>query len=244
MAKYTANNKLGFQPLYREVYDRLGERIFKGEWRSGEMLPSEHALAAELGVSQGTVRKALNELEAEQLIKRRQGKGTFVTEHTNEGSIFRFFRLTHLDGTRLTPESKIESIKRRLAKREEKSALNLRGRESVIEIRRIRIVDSVPCATEIIILPYTLFPDLKKLGSLTESLYPVYQSQFGIHIIRAQEQLRAEVATAGVAKRLKIPVNTSLLRVDRIALTIDKKRVEWRSTLFHTDNLVYSIDVD
>ena len=236
-------DKLGFQPLYKQVYDRLVKRISEGEWKPPEALPSEYALADELGVSQGTVRKALNVMEAEKLVERRQGKGTFVTEHTDEASIFRFFRLTRLDGTRLTPEGELESIGRRQAKREEKLILGLEGRAQVIEMRRIRIVDNSPCVAETIILPHALFPDFDKLEAPSESLYPLYQSRFGIHIVNAQEQLRAEIATKDTARRLQLPAGTPLLRVDRVALTMDKKRVEWRSSLCDTRNFVYSISV-
>ena len=235
---------LGFQPLYKQVYDRLVKRISEGDWKPAEALPSEYALADELGVSQGTVRKALNELEAEKVVERRQGKGTFVAEHTDEASIFRFFRLARVDGTRLTPESEVESIRRRQAKRQEKSILGLEDKEQVIEIHRIRIIDHSPCVAETIIFPHALFPDFDKLESISESLYPLYQRQFGIHIVDAEEQLRAVVATKDNARRLEIPVGTPLLRVDRVALTIDRTRVEWRSSLFDTRNFVYSINLD
>ena len=233
----------GFLPLYKQVYDRLVNRITEGDWKPAEALPSEYALADELGVSQGTVRKALNEMEAEKLVERRQGKGTFVTEHTDEASIFRFFRLARGDGTRLTPESEVESINRRQAKRQEKSILGLEHRAQVIEIRRIRLVDHSPCVAETIILPHALFPDFDRLESLSESLYPLYQRKFGIHIVEAEEQLRAETATREEAKRLEIPDDTPLLRVDRVALTIEGKQVEWRSSLFDTRNFVYSVNL-
>ncbi len=234
----------GFLPLYRQVYDRLVKRITDGDWRPSEALPSEYALANELGVSQGTVRKALNEMEAEKLVERRQGKGTFVKEHTDEASIFRFFRLTRLDGARLTPESEVESINRRLANKQEKSVLGLEQKEHVIEIHRIRLVDHSPCVIETIILPQALFPDFDRLESLSESLYPLYQRKFGIHIVEVEEQLQAVAATKEDAKRLKIPDGTPLLRVDRVALTIIGRQVEWRSSLFETRKFVYSVNLN
>ena len=234
---------LGFQPLYKQVYDRLVLRISRGDWKPAESLPSEHALAAELGVSQGTVRKALNEMEAEKLVERRQGKGTFVTEHTSEFSNFRFFRLTRLDGTRLTPGGELESISRRQAKRQEKSALGLKDKEQVVEIKRVRIVDDAPCVAEIIVLPYALYPGIEKLDSLGGSLYPLYQREFGINIVSADEQLRSVDATQDSARRLEVPAGTPLLRVDRIAFSVNKKPVEWRSSLCDTRSFVYSVSV-
>ena len=237
------NDTPGFLPLYKQVYERLIKRICDGDWKPSESLPSEYALAAELGVSQGTVRKALNQLETEKLVERRQGKGTFVTEHTNEASNFRFFRLARLDGTRLKPEGEIESINRRQAKRQEKSVLELEDKEQVFEIRRLRIVDHRPCVAETIVVPQVLFPDIDKQPGLNASLYPLYQRAFGIHIVSAQEQLRADVANRQNASRLEIPAGTPLLRVDRIATTIQKKRVEWRSSFCDTRQFIYSVDV-
>lgn len=82
-----------FQPLYKQVYAVLVRRIADSEWQPGDSLPSEQVLALELGVSQGTVRKALDALAGEKLVQRRQGKGTFVAEHTQEHALFRFFAL-------------------------------------------------------------------------------------------------------------------------------------------------------
>ena len=234
---------LGFQPLYRQVYDRLVTRISNGDWKPAESLPSEYALAEELGVSQGTVRKALNELEAEKLVERRQGKGTFVTEHTKEASNFRFFRLTLPDGTRLAPEGSIESVSRRAASSKERSVLSLGDNEQVVEMLRIRIVDEAPVVAETIILPLAMFPNIDDLETLTESLYPLYQREFGIHIVNTEEQLCAEVAMEDSARRLNLPLGTPLLRVDRVAYTMNSKPVEFRSSLCDTRNFVYSVNV-
>ena len=84
------NETPGYRPLYRQVYDILVRKIAEGAWKPGEMLPSEQALARELGVSHGTVRKVLDALTAENLLLRRQGKGTFVAEHNQDRALFRF----------------------------------------------------------------------------------------------------------------------------------------------------------
>jgi len=74
----------GYRPLYRQVYDIVVRRVAEGKWRPGEALPSEQNLAREMGVSQGTMRKVLDSLTAEKLLERRQGKGTFIAENTQE----------------------------------------------------------------------------------------------------------------------------------------------------------------
>ena len=78
MARTETRNGLGFRPLYRQARDVLVGRINDGIWQAGQVLPSEMEIAADLGVSQGTARKALDEMESENLVVRHQGRGTFV----------------------------------------------------------------------------------------------------------------------------------------------------------------------
>jgi len=94
-----------YRPLYQQVYDFLVKQIAAGEWAPGQSLPSEQALAGRLNVSQGTVRKALDALATDSLIDRRQGKGTYVAEHTQERALFRFFRMARPGGPRVIPSS-------------------------------------------------------------------------------------------------------------------------------------------
>ena len=113
----------GYRPLYRQVYDIVVRRVAEGSWRPGEALPSEQSLARELGVSQGTIRKVLDSLTAEKLLQRRQGKGTFIAENTQERTLFRFFRMARPGGKRLTPERATESVKVRVSRAPERAKL-------------------------------------------------------------------------------------------------------------------------
>ena len=232
-----------FQPLYKQVYNVLVQRIVDGEWRPAEALPSEHALAAQLGVSQGTVRKALNSMVREHLLERRQGKGTYVSEQTQERSLFKFFRLSRPDGSRVNPTSTTESIKRRAPKPREQEKLDLEASDEVIEIRRVRLVDDKPAVYESVVLPVKFFPDLDQRGELPNALYSLFQSEYGVNIVTAEESLWADLATKTDAKRLSIAVGAPLLHIDRVALTIDQKKVEYRSSQCLTQNLAYAVTV-
>src|SRR3712207_6352868 len=102
-----AEGQLGVLPLYRQVMARLVHRIAEGVWRQGDALPTEFEIAAELGVSQGTVRKALDAMAAENLIVRQQGRGTFVARYDDQRILFHFFKLAPDEGERRFPESRI-----------------------------------------------------------------------------------------------------------------------------------------
>lgn len=231
-----------YRPLYRQVRDAFVRQIAEGVWRPGEALPSEQALAEKLGVSQGTVRKALDALAVEKVIERRQGKGTYVAEHTPERALFRFFRLTKADGTRATPETrKDETVRRRTARAFEAKKLGLEAGAAIVEIVRVRLIDEQPAILERIVLPLALFPDIDRKGQLPNALYSMYQRDYGQNISTAEEELRADAATREDAKRLGIAVGMPLLHIERIGIGVDGARVEWRISRCDTRHLHYAV---
>jgi GntR family transcriptional regulator len=234
-----------FQPLYRQVYSVLAQRIAEGAWRPAQALPSEQALARELGVSQGTVRKAMDALAAENLLLRRQGKGTFVAEHTQEHALFRFFRLARPAPRRerITPQLGEERVRSRPANRTERSRLKLEPGARVVEIRRTRMIDQAPKVVEKIILPLELFPGIDQLEKLPNTLYSLYQGAFGISIAVAREELRAVLANKSDAASLGLEAGAPLLQIDRIAVALDGQLVEWRVSRCDTREVVYAVDI-
>lgn len=234
-----------FQPLYKQVYKVLVGRIADGDWRPAQTLPSEQALASELGVSQGTVRRAMDALAAENLILRHQGRGSFVAEHTQEHTLFRFFRLARPapNHERITPALGAERIVRRPASDTEKRKLELKGKADVIEIQRTRLVDGSPRIAEKIILPHRLFPGIEKRMELPNTLYSLYQEGFGISIAIAKEELRAVLANKKDALALGLKAGAPLLQVDRIAVALDGQPVEWRISRCDTRDIVYAVEV-
>ena len=231
------------QPLYRQVYDYLVRQIATGVWRPAEALPSEQELAVELGVSQGTVRKALDVVAAEKLVERRQGKGTYVAEQTQERALFRFFRWAYPGGQRAIPTSMGETVKRRASTPDEQKKLLLRENAKVIEISRRRLIDGKPAIVETIVVPVTLFPDLDKRVPLPNTLYSLYQSAYGINIVAVEEEVRAELVRKDDAKKLNLAVGSPLLRIDRVAIALDGRRVELRVSRCNNRDLVYAVTI-
>ncbi len=231
----------GGGPLYERVKDVIIQRIVGEVWRPGDLLPSEPKLAEELGVSPGTVRKALNELTAENLLYRQQGKGTFVASHNPQRSLFHFFKMATADGERQPATSRMLACTRRRANRDEAQRLDLRPQSRVVEIDRIRALGGSPCILERILVPAKLFPDLGKpaAGELPNELYILYEKRYGITIYRANENLRAVAATAEQAKLLGLEAGAPLLEIDRTALTLDGRPVEWRTSLCDTRSCHY-----
>ena len=230
-----------YRPLYQQVYDFLVKQIAAGEWAPGESLPSEQALAGRLNVSQGTVRKALDALAADSLIDRRQGKGTYVAEHTQERALFRFFRLSRPGGARTVPTSAGDTLKRRAARAADVARLGLEAGAEVYEVNRLRLVDGEPAVLERIVVPAATFPGLERHAPLPNALYALYQRAYGVNIVSAQEELRADAARKEDCRRLRLAAGAPLLHIDRVALSLEGARVEWRTSRCDTTQLVYSV---
>lgn len=236
------NEGVGMKPLYRQVRDTLIRRMVEGVWAPGEPLPSEMQLAADLGVSQGTVRKALDEMAAENLVVRRQGRGTFVGRHDEDRILFQFFKLVANDGSRRFPDSRVLSIGKARASAAEAEALKLERGSRVVRIRRIRQVDGVPLLVERLTLPDALFPGLTE-KELPNNLYGLYAARYGITIARANEKLRAVASPDEDAAELGVPAGTPALLIDRLAYSLDQIPVEWRVSLCLTTHFHYLSDL-
>ncbi|MFN3959003.1 MAG: GntR family transcriptional regulator [Parvularculaceae bacterium] len=233
----------GFRPLYQQVRELLLARIASGVWRPAEALPSEQTLASELGVSHGTVRKALDSLAADNLVERRQGKGTYVVEHTQESAHFRFFKISYPTGERAMPSCRKASITERLAKSAERQRLGLGADARVFQIKRDRHIDGAVAVREVIVISADLFRGLDKRQPLPNTLYTLYQSEFGVSIVSASEQILAIAAGREDAEALGIAPGAPILEINRTAYDITGRAIELRQSRFATDTLVYAVEL-
>jgi len=232
-----------FQPLYKQVYDLLTERIVNGDWKPSEPLPSEIALAEQLGVSQGTVRKALNQMVAENLLLRRQGKGTFVAEHTQESSLFRFFRYREPSGESLIPVTRVVSATRAIASEEICKHLNLEADSQVVEMLRVRSLRDTETIVEKIYQPLSVFPDIDLQTEIPNSLYTLYQDKYGISIVEVRDEVHATGLPAEFASYLSLPEGAPVLMVERASINIDGRTVEWSQSYSSSERFVYAVDL-
>ena len=230
-----------FSPLYQQIKGLITRGLETGQWKPGDMIPSEIELAARFGVSQGTVRKAVDELAAEHLLVRRQGKGTFVASHTEPRTQFRFLRLTPNQGEPRYPESTILECKRTRAPVEIGRALELKAGEPVITIKRMLAFDGVPCVLDELWLPGGLFKGLtaERLTASKAPLYSLFESEFGTKMVRADEQVRAVAAAVADARLLRVAPGSPLLSVERLTYTYGDKPVEVRKGLYITRDYHY-----
>jgi GntR family transcriptional regulator len=227
------------RPLYAQVRERLIERIRSGQWKPGQLIPNEFEIADEFGVSQGTARKAIGALAAEGLVLRRQGRGTFVVEHTPAHVLFRFFNLYDDAGVAVTPDSRDATACLAEPDIEERRALGLDAATRVIRIVRTRMRNGVPFIRETIALPEPVFAGFVDRPEIANTLYDLFQKEYGVMVMRTEDRLSAVAADAEMAAALAIAPGTPLLRIARIAFAIDHRPVEWRVSLCHLDRAHY-----
>lgn len=228
------------RPLYGQVRDVLLDRIRRGQWKPGQVIPNEFEIAAEFNVSQGTARKAIDTLAADGLVVRRQGKGTYVVEHTPADMLFRYFQLHRDDGTPIKPTSPVSGGPvRGLALEAEAAALGIAPDAPVIRIERTRFDEGRPLVHETIVLPDALYPGLADVPQVPNTLYDLFQRTYGRIIVRADERLTPIAAAGAAARSLRVANGTPLLSIDRIAYGLDDLRLEWRISVCHLQGAHY-----
>lgn len=231
------------QSLYRIVFDKIIERIVDGTYPPGSMLPSEIDLGAELGVSQGTARKSLIDLEQKGIVERRQGRGTFVTLRTPENSLFHFFRLRDEDGIQVVPTLAEEAVTKRSATPEERASLSGNPTE-VVEIERVRHFRNRPLCLEKSVVSAALFPGLQERCPLPNTLYVLFQQAYACVIISAEDNLSAGLLDPEYSARLDTAPSTPVIIADRKSYDLLNRVVELRKSVFVTENVTYSVKMD
>lgn len=226
-----------FSPLYQQIKALITQSLQSGEWKPGELIPSEVELAGRFKVSQGTVRKAIDELSAENLVVRRQGKGTFVATHHEERAHYRFLRLMPDEGDAQQPSNRVVDVRRMRAPAEVARLLDMKSGDSVIFIRRVQSFDGVPTILDELWLPGVLFRGLtaERLVEYKGPMYGLFETEFGTRMIRATERVRAVLAEPQVGDLLDVQPGTPLLSVERVSYTYGDKAVEVRRGLYRTD---------
>ena len=233
-----------FSPLYQQIKGLILNSLRNGEWKPGESIPSEIDLAARFRVSQGTVRKAIDELASENLLLRRQGKGTFVATHAEQQVQFRFLKLVPDSGTRGSEgpaQRDIIECRRSRASADVARALALRTGDTVLQARRVLSFGGTPIILEDIWLPAAPFKGLtaERLANYQGPMYALFETEFNVRMVRAEEKIRAIPASELHEQLLKVPLGTPLLSVERIAYTYRDEPMELRRGCYRTDTHHY-----
>jgi GntR family transcriptional regulator len=262
------NTAPAFSPLYQQIKTLILRSLQAGEWKPGDMIPSEFDLAARFRVSQGTVRKAIDELATDNLLVRRQGKGTFVATHAEQQIQYRFLRLMPDDGSDRGMARRLLDCRRTRAPADVARMLDCKSGDAVVQLRRLLLApgdspqaaaarrpspegspppwggpaaDGKPVVLDEIWLPGALFKGLtaERLADYKGPMYGMFEAEFGVRMIRADERIRALAADAPTAALLAVRPGFPLLSVERLSFTYGDKPVELRRGLYNTEHHHY-----
>jgi len=233
-----------FSPLYQQIKTLILRSLQAGEWKPGDAIPSEFELASRYRVSQGTVRKAIDELATDNLLVRRQGKGTFVATHAEAHTQYRFLRLLPDTGdldSQGPAERQIIECRRQRASAEVARQLGSRTGDPVLQVKRVLSFAGAPAILEDIWLPGGPFKGLtlETLSADTGPMYALFEAQFGVRMVRAVEKIKAVSADADTARLLAVSAGHPLLSVERLAYTYNHMPMELRRGLYRTDGRHY-----
>jgi len=238
----TAIGRFSTRPLYLQVKDMLIQRILTGAWKPGAAIPNEIELSRELGISVGTVRKALDEMEGERLISRRQGRGTFVIDQTSDEYAIRFNNIRDADGVRVAGSVLICEIVAANADEVEARMLHLRGGDPVLHLHRVRAHNGRPYTVEDSTIPQSRFPGLAQELEIPSSIV-VLAHRYGVLLARADEKISVTTADPAAAEALKIAEGIPLLNLDAVVYAIDGRPIEWRIARCDLGDMYYMTDI-
>jgi GntR family transcriptional regulator len=228
-------------PLYKDVKRRMMDALSRGEWPPGDAIPAERRLSERYAISIGTVRKAIDELVAENILIRQQGRGTFVASHNRDRMLFYFFHVVPLEGPKEYPDVGFLSFARGKADRAAADALGVAAGDPVFRIRNLLRLAGRPAIVDDLTLPAARFASLteKQFRTRSSTIYNLYQEAFGISVVRTSERLRAVVADAETARLLDLAPGAPLLSIRRVALGYNDAPVEYRVSQVDTGHFEY-----
>jgi GntR family transcriptional regulator len=223
-------------PLYREVKRQMMEALASGEWKPGDAIPPERRLAERYGVSIGTVRRAIDELVAENMLIRQQGRGTFVASHNRDRLLFYFFHVVPQDGAKEYPVVRLLSFAKAKADKLAGETLQIAIGDPIYRIRNLLSLSGDPVIVDDITVSSARFPGMaeRAFRDRPGTVYNLYQDAFGISVVRTVERLRATSVDHEIAALLHVAPGAPLLQIRRVALTYSDVPVELRISHVNT----------
>jgi len=241
MARNFASSDMAHGPIYKRIKNQLTERLASGEWKPNEAIPSETRLAQEFDVSIGTIRKAIDELVADKILVRQQGRGTFVAAHTQDRFLYHFFHVVNEDGTRRLPVTELLAFRKERADEGVARRLFLDRGARVVHFRNLLCIEGAPVEVNDVYLSADRFADFTRdlLANRPGTIYQLYQDHYGINVIRISERIRSAAAQHPEAQLLGLPGGAPVLAIERTAFTYGEAPVELRRSLVNTEHHVY-----
>ncbi|MCJ8298086.1 MAG: GntR family transcriptional regulator [Pseudomonadales bacterium] len=227
------------RPLYMQLQKRIREAVAEGILKSGDTIPPEREIAAQLNVSRVTVRRAIDDLVKEGLFTQRQGAGTFVTDRIQQPLNYLKSYTEVMAERGQVAGSKWLDRSLGLATEEEQKALKLTEADEVVRLYRLRTADGQPMALELASLPRKF---LDNPFAISASLYQTL-AENGFRPVKALQKIRATSIDAKRAELLNIEVNSAVLYIERLGLLKDGTPMEFTRSYFPGDSYDFVAEI-
>jgi GntR family transcriptional regulator len=228
---------LGYSiPLYIQIADSLMDRIESGELAPGDRLPPERELSEKLGVNRMTLRRALRALEAQGLIVRKHGVGTYIAEPKIDRQMDAVFRFTRgMQNRGFTPGARLISLEQTFVDAAIARDLAVPVSSPAYRILRLRSINQEPVLLESYMIPARRFAGLDRHDLEKRSVYEVMESEYGVTIVRARQSFEPVVASSFEAELLGVRVGAPLMLEKRISYDAENHPVEYGRDRYRGD---------
>jgi GntR family transcriptional regulator len=232
-------------PLYAQIKDALREEIYSGSLRQHERIPSESELGKRYNVSRITVRRALSDLENEQLIFKVAGKGAFVAKPRPFQKTERlqgFGEAMRLLG--ISVVNRVLSIGSVIASAKVAERLQVPEGSPLIEIRRVRYADGKPISLDVTYVRRVLGERLAREDLATRDIFLIIENDYATPLDHADLVVEANVANETLARQLEIAVGAPILRVERLAWTKDGQAIDFEYIHYRGDSFRFELHAE
>ena len=220
-------------PRYFQLKEIMRERIRSGEWKPGELIPSERELSEKYGISRMTARQAITELVNEGLFYREQGKGTFVSQRKITQQLIHLTGFTEdIRARGQRPGTKVLSATMHPADEETAEKLRINAGTPIFRLQRLRLADDEPLAIELSQISFKGCEGLLEEDLEHNSLYRLLEAKYGIALMEADQELEAGLTGSEEAQLLKISVASPVLFTRRITYSDRNQPIEYAKAVY------------
>ena len=228
---------------YAQIKNDLIFKIQHDVYKIGDQLPTNNRLCEIYEVSRITVNRALEELERDGYIERKQGKGCFVKFKDIKQNISKYYSFTEeLMNMGYTPGSKFISLKKTSPNSEVKELLDLKNDDKVFLLERLRLANGVIVALDRSYLPAKFIPNFNKKMLVSGSLYQTLQDNYGFRPNHSEEIIEAISVTSDDSNLLHMAPSSPALLVKRVSFYDDSK-VEFNYLIVNSNVFKYRVSL-
>ncbi len=222
-------------PIYYQLEEYIKQLIATGELQSGDCLPSEREYAEQYGISRMTVRQAISNLVNEGYLYRQRGKGSFVSNKSNERSKGLLGFTEQMISIGAKPSSEVLSFKKVNVTEEVAKKLEITENAEAFEVKRLRLADDVPVTLEIGYFPEALFPELSK-NVFQESFYAYAEETLENKIDYCSQIIKTDFVGKKDASKLDMKKNDPILRIERCTYLATGEPIEFVYSIYATSS--------